>query len=76
MHPKTVKKHLKQLREECIDGVSDPVLKRIAYAMETAVTRVTRKTVGWPSLAEEACREAALLREELSEALARELVRR
>lgn len=66
MHPKTVKRHLKALRAECIDGVDDPILRRVAYAMETAVIRCTRKTVGWPSLIEEANLIASLLRKEMS----------
>lgn len=40
-----------QLRAECIDSDSpDPVLKRIAYAMEEAIRRVTEPVVGWGSL--------------------------
>jgi hypothetical protein len=68
MHPKTIKKHLKQLRRECIDNEkADLILQRIAYEMEQAVRRVTESgLVGWPSLSQQAREGAALLRKELS----------
>jgi hypothetical protein len=67
MHKNTLRKQIKDLRQQCIDDdEADPILKRVAYAMEMAARRVSYKTVGWPSLAEEARREAALLREELA----------
>ena len=66
MHPKTIRRHLKTLRAECIQGQADPILMRIAYAMETAVRKMTERTVGWPSLVEEAKTEADLLRKELA----------
>lgn len=60
----TIKRHLKQLREQVINS-SDPVEERIAYAMETAVRWAIEPTLGWPGLAEQARIEAELLRREL-----------
>lgn len=65
MTPRTIKKHLRLLREECIEGTDDVILKRVAYAMEMAVRRCTEKVVGWDSLADEARKEASLLAHEL-----------
>ena len=61
----TRRRHLRDLRRVIEDPASDDVLKRIAYAMETAVKRVTVPVVGWPSLVEEAQLMANLLRGEL-----------
>lgn len=61
----TVKRHLVELRKDCIEGSLDPVEKRIAYAMEQAVRWATEATTGWPKLAVQAEEEAALLRKEL-----------
>lgn len=61
MTNKTIKRHLKNLRKNCIEGTDDPILKEVAYAMETAVRRVTEKVVGWGSLEEEANRAAAAI---------------
>lgn len=73
MHKNTLRKQLKDLRAQCIDNdQSDTILMRVAYAMAQAARRVSYKTVGWPSLAEEARREAALLREELAAEMAKE----
>ena len=68
--PTTIRRHKKRLRAECIDNVRDPILRRVAYAMETAVTWATTDTVGWPSLAEEARALAEILRKELAVELA------
>lgn len=61
-----IKAELKQLRAECIDGQSDPVLHRLAYEMECAVRYVTERTVGWPNLVELARTGALLLRRDLA----------
>lgn len=65
MQPKTIKKHLKQLRAECIEQTDDLVLKRVAYEMECAIRRVTERTVGWPSLSDLARGAAHLIRTEM-----------
>ena len=62
--PATIKRHLKQLRKEVVES-DDIIASRIAYAMETAIRWVTEKTVGWPSLAEQAQIDAKALREEI-----------
>lgn len=59
--PATIKRHLKQLRSEVING-DDPVASRVAYAMEQAIRWATENTRGWPSLAEQARIESAWLR--------------
>lgn len=64
MKPRTIKKHLKRLRVECIEGTDDLVLKRVAYEMETAIRRVTERMVAWPSLSDLAKGAAALIRTE------------
>ena len=64
-HPKTIKRHLKELRG-LIDASSDPVERRIAYAMEIAVRWATEKTFDWPGLAKEAIHESAILKRELN----------
>jgi len=60
----TIRRHLNQLRKEAID-VDDPVLRRIAYAMETAVRWATENTVGWDSLLIEAQMQATYLKQEI-----------
>lgn len=61
----TRRRHMRELRRLIEDPASDVVLKRVAYAMESAVRRVTEPVVGWPSLAHEARLSADLLRQEL-----------
>ena len=63
-HKTTIRKHLKELRK-LIDETPDPVLKRIAYTMETAVRWATEDTVGWNGLQQEAEEAAYLLKEEM-----------
>ena len=60
----TIKRHLKELRH-LIDTSPDPIVVRIAYAMETAVRWATEDVKDWPSLAQEAEEEAKILRSEL-----------
>lgn len=62
---RTIKRNLKELRE-VIDNTSDPVLARIAYAMERAVRWATENTVDWSGLAQQAREEAAFLKPELA----------
>lgn len=62
----TIDRHLRKLRRECIDGSTDPVLKRIAMAMEIAIQRVTLDVRGWPDLAEQARIDANYLRSDLA----------
>jgi hypothetical protein len=61
---RSVKTNLIQLRH-LIDSTSDPILKRIAYAIETAVRWAREDVRGWPDLVEEAEAEAALLKKEI-----------
>lgn len=63
---RTVKRHLRELRRECIDGPNDVIGRRIAYAMEVAVRWAREDTRGWQGLADEARSEASLLREKLT----------
>jgi hypothetical protein len=65
--PATIKSNLRQLRKEVIES-NDVLASRIAYAMECAVRWATERTVGWPSLAEQARIEAKCLREALKRA--------
>jgi hypothetical protein len=60
----TIKSNMRQLRKEVIE-CDDVIASRIAYAMECAVRWATERTVGWPSLAEQARVEAKCLREAL-----------
>jgi hypothetical protein len=62
--PTTIKRHLRQLRKEVIES-DDVMAARIAYAMECAVRWATERTVGWPSLVEQARIDAKCLREAL-----------
>jgi hypothetical protein len=64
--PATIKSNMRQLRKEVIDS-NDVIASRIASAMEGAVRWATERTVGWPSLAEQARIEAKCLREALRE---------
>lgn len=61
----TIRRNQQALRAIIDSDDSDAVLKRIAYAMETALTWATVKTVDWPSMDQEAHLLAALLRKEL-----------
>ena len=60
-----IKQELKELRATCIENQSDPVLRRIAYAMEEAIRYATEPVVGWPTLTASALDLSALLRKEL-----------
>jgi hypothetical protein len=64
--PATIKRQLEQLRTAVIES-DDVVASRIAYAMECAVRWAREKTVGWPSLADQARIEAKFLRKELEQ---------
>lgn len=67
MTQKTIQRHLRELRKTCIDGVDDPILRKIAYAMECAVRRETDPRLrSWPTLVEEAQALTKLLRYELA----------
>ncbi len=66
MTKQTVRRHLKKLRAECIEGTDDVILKRIAYSVEQGIRLVTEKTVGWPSLVQSVRDDAELLKRELS----------
>lgn len=59
----TINRHLRELRE-LINTTPDPVIARVAYAMEFAVRWARQDVVSWPSLVEEAAIEAQLLRRE------------
>ena len=61
----TIRRHKKALRALIEDPTSDDVLRRIAYAMETALWWASQKTVGWQPMADEARLLASLLRKEL-----------
>lgn len=62
--PSTIRRHKRELRA-LIDSRPDPTDARIAYAMETALTWATEKTVGWGKMADTAKELAQLLRDEL-----------
>jgi hypothetical protein len=64
-HDRTIKRRLKELRLQ-IDASKDPAIKRISYAMETAITWASSKTVGWESPAATARDLATILRRELN----------
>lgn len=63
---RTIRQHLKQLREQCIDGTDDLVLKRIAYEVECAVRWAREDVMRWPGLAQQARDGANLLKQELA----------
>lgn len=63
--PSTIKRHLKQLREEVIDD-DDDIASRVAYAIETAVRWATENTSGWETLVDQAKGTADLIRQDLS----------
>lgn len=60
----TIKRNLKELRT-LIDTDPDPVVRRIAYSMETAIRWATEETVGWDEMVDEAIEEATILKNEL-----------
>jgi len=61
-----IQQQLKQLRAECIEQETDPVLRKIAYAMEQAVRYATEDGIrGWEPLHEQARGSARLLWEEV-----------
>lgn len=62
----TVRRRLTELRRECIDGADDPVLRRIAYAMEVAILWARDPQCPWEAPANEARLLAKLLREDLA----------
>lgn len=62
----TIRRRLKELRAECIDGQADPVLMRIAYAMECAIRWAREDTVGWETPANEARLLAEMLHREIA----------
>lgn len=66
MSERTRQRQLAELRKTCIEQGDDPVLRRVAYAMEMAVRRVTEPVVGWPSLATKARALTDLLRGDLA----------
>lgn len=62
-----MRRELKELRRDCIEGTQDLVLKRIAYEIESAVRYVIEDGIkDWPSLAEQAHISAKLLKDELA----------
>lgn len=65
MTPKTIKKYLARLRKRAIESDADWLTARIAYAMETAIRRVTEPVYGWSSLEQEAADTAKLIRQEI-----------
>jgi hypothetical protein len=66
-HERTIQKALKQLRAECIEQTHDPLLARVAYAMETAIQWARTDTRGWLSPAQEARVMAQLIANDLSQ---------
>ena len=63
---RTIKRHLKQLRDEVID-CNDPIASRVAYAIETAVRWATTETHGWEGLVDQAKETAEFIRQEQKE---------
>lgn len=60
----TLRRTGKSLRK-LIDTTDDPYVRRVAYAMETAIRWAALDTVGWPSMEKEALVLAKLLRDEV-----------
>jgi hypothetical protein len=60
----TRKRHLARLRKECICQEDDPILRDVAYGIETAIRRVTERVVGWESLSQIASDVTRRIREE------------
>lgn len=61
-----IHREMKRLRKFIeADGMGDPVAKRIAYSIETALRWALEDTVGWPGLVEEAKDNAACLEVDL-----------
>lgn len=61
--PVTVRRQLKRLRH-VIETDPDAMVKRIGYAIETAVRYVSEDTVGWPDLVTQAREEADFMKRE------------
>lgn len=64
MKSEKVKQGLRKLRK-IVDTSSDPIQRRIAQAMETAIAWATSNPVGWPEMDVEAKEMAKILRDEL-----------
>lgn len=62
---KSIDKALKDLRVQIDSADSDPILKRISYAIETAIVWATQDTVGWPKPAKDAIEQSDILRDHL-----------
>jgi hypothetical protein len=60
-----VKRELRRLRR-FIDSSNDPIDRRIAYVVETAIRWARQDTVGWPTPLKDALANADLLRTELA----------
>lgn len=61
---RTINRRLKELRE-LVETSDDPIVSRIAYAMEEAIRWATLNTVGWDTPANSARMQAKMLRDEL-----------
>lgn len=59
----TIRRELAALRRECIEGSTDPVERRVAQAIETAVRWARHDVRGWPSLRDEARLMARFIRD-------------
>lgn len=60
----TMRRHEKALRE-LVETDPDPVVQRVAYAMETALRWARLDTVGWPTPPVDAVEIARYLRKDL-----------
>ena len=59
-----VSQALKDLRD-LVEEDADPIVRRIAYAVEQGIRWAREDTVGWPDPANDVRADAALLRQEL-----------
>jgi len=62
---KTVKDRTRELRRYCIEDTCDPLLKRIAQAIEYGIRWSREPVVGWNTPQVEAAQLAEILRKEI-----------
>lgn len=61
---RTIRRQIRELRAMIDSPATDPIMRRMAYTIETALTWATSRTVGWPSQVEDAKAAAHLIRQE------------
>ena len=62
----TIRRHKTELRELIDASDADPIVARIAYAMETALLWVSQPTRGWLGMRDEAIQIAECLKRDLA----------